>query len=585
MDDFDLEIQQGFLDEAKDLLTNVEQCFLNLEKSKDDPSIIENIFRLAHNLKGSAGAVGFTHLAGFAHHLESFLLKIKNKEIAVDPGVVNLLLACNDHLCGTVESLRADPKSNLDGSDLEAQLKAYIEGRVISAPSATVSDADVVATAEVEEIKAETSVESESSVEPLLYAGPERRAPPVKAPTAADENIRVSLSKIDELLNNVGELVIFQAVLNQQSLQAGTQIPPLMFKTLSAMAKIVKETQSISMGLRMLPIKQTFQKMQRIVRDTSQALGKNVELHLIGEETEIDKTVLEQLGDPLVHMIRNAVDHGLEDTEERKTAGKPPVGNVYLSAFHKADRVVIEIREDGRGLNPEKLVARAKAKGILAQDATLTPAQAYQLIFAPGFSTKELVTDVSGRGVGMDVVKTNITQLQGQVEIETVLGKGTCFSISLPLTLAIVDGIVIRLGEERYVIPLSQVNEFFRPKEKDVNFVREREELLTVRDETIQAFRLSNLILRKPDKAVPASDLTALIARDSQGRGTAVLVDEILSQQQIVIKPLGADLKGKRGFLGYAILGDGKPSLILDLHELTQAVRKVNNSASTKAAA
>jgi two-component system chemotaxis sensor kinase CheA len=257
-----------------------------------------------------------------------------------------------------------------------------------------------------------------------------------KAAAAVDESIRVSLSRIDRLMNNVGELVILQTVMSQQK---DTFASPLQQHTVTQMEKIIREVQEISMSLRMVPLKQTFQKMQRIVRDTSQAISKDVELIINGDDTELDKTVLEQIGDPLVHLIRNAVDHGIETPDEREKAGKSRTGHVRLSAQHRGSHVVIEIRDDGKGLDAKKLVAKAIEKGILKPGAVLTDEEAYRLIFAPGFSTKQEVTDISGRGVGMDVVKTNIDSLQGTVELETELGKGSSFRILLPLTLAIVD--------------------------------------------------------------------------------------------------------------------------------------------------
>lgn len=558
MDDFEREIKSDFLLEAKDLLSNTEQCFLNLERCSDDPDNINNLFRLAHNLKGSSGAVGFTELAEFTHRLESLLLALKEKKIPVTKSIVDLLLRSNDYLTETIDLLQENLEANYQNPKLSEELLLAME-------------ADYGDRGEKEPI-----IEPDSS--PGLTMSSSATAPP----KSKDENIRVSLSRIDQLLNNVGELVILQAMMNQQSLESSTVLPAHMRKALSAMSKIVKETQEVAMGLRMIPIRQTFQKMHRIVRDTSQAIGKEVEFHLSGEETEVDKTVLEQIGDPLVHIIRNAVDHGLESSEERVQVGKPKAGQVFLSAFHKAGHVVIEIRDDGKGLDGEKLVAKAKAKGLISQDATLPPDKAHQLIFLPGFSTKEEVTDVSGRGVGMDVVKTNIGQLQGEIEIDTELGKGTCFRILLPLTLAIVDGIVVRLDDERYVIPLSQINEFFRAKKEDINSVYGRAELLTLRGETLPVYHL-NLLIRKDQKEkIESWNLTALIARDSNKKAFAVMVDEVISQQQIVIKPLGQELQGKLGMMGSAILADGKPALILDLFELTKSLREKDHYKSHK---
>lgn len=553
MDSFEVEMKNGFLDEAKELLTNAEQCFLSLEKAKDDPSIIEEIFRLAHNLKGSAGAVGFTDLGEFTHKLESLLLKIKNKEIEVSRSIVSLLLECNDFLIHVIDGLKQDLSFSQKNPELQERIENHLSGQI--------------------------SVPSEPTTEPtpaLPNETNETDEPHFVIPKAAvkmthpDENIRVSLGKIDDLLNNVGELVILQTVMAQQKIN----IPvPFIKKTVDQMTKIIKEIQSTSMGLRMLPLKHTFQKMQRIVRDTSATLGKKVNLNLNGEETELDKTVLEQLGDPLVHLIRNAVDHGLESPEERELAGKNEVGNIHLSAFHRGGQIIIEIKDDGRGLDPAKLIKKAQDKGLISADQVLSDDQAYQLIFAPGFSTKEQVTDVSGRGVGMDVVKTNIQSLQGDIELETVQGSGTCIRIVLPLTLAIVDGMVVSLGEERFVVPIAQIIESLRPQKQDISTVNEISEVLNLRGETLPIYRLENLLKKKSPVKKSAWEGILLIVRDNNQRGFSIFVDDIICQQQVVIKKLGGEIGNTAGFSGAAILGDGRVSFILDLFELTLSSR------------
>lgn len=552
MDSFEAEIKQDFLNEAKELLVNTERCFLNIEKCPHDRQNLNELFRLAHNLKGSSGAVGFSDLAEFTHKLESLLLELKEHRLQITTAIIELLLRSNDYLIRTVDLLQKDITAEYKDAGILAELDQFLSPH-----------------------KAEALVESE--MPRLVIPEPELQLLNVTSPTATtnpaanakakDENIRVSLARIEKLLNNVGELSILQAVMVQQSVSTKVDISPLMRETLSAMSKIIKDTQSITMGLRMLPIKQTFHKMERIVRDTSAALGKKVDFHLSGEETEIDKTILEQIADPLVHIIRNAVDHGLESTNERAATDKNPVGQIHLSSYHRAGSVVIEVRDDGKGLDAEKLVAKAKSKGILPTDAVLGPSEAYQLIFAAGFSTKEVVTDVSGRGVGMDVVRTNIAALQGSVEIETELGQGTCFRILLPLTLAIIDSVVVRVGQERYVVPLAQVSEFYRPQKEDITLVYERSEILTIRNKTFPVYRLASLIDREQKNPPAAWSLTALIVEDAKYRTSAILVDQIISQQQVVIKSLGAEIRNKPGVMGSAILGDGKPALILDLLE------------------
>jgi len=553
MDSIDSEIVAEFLNEAKELLANTEQCFLNLEKNPSDLENLNQIFRLAHNLKGSSGAVGFSELADLTHHLESLLLALKERRFPVSRAIIDLLLRANDYLIKTIDTLKQTPETK----EMDSQLKQELILALAQGSAYGIR----------EELPERGDTES---APPLLQRTRTLESMP---PKGKDENIRVSLSRIEKLLNNVGELSILQAVMVQQGLSLGTAMPQLMRDTLSSMTKIIKDTQNLSMGLRMLPIKPSFQKMERIVRDAGKALGKKVELHLSGEETEVDKTVLEQLADPLVHLIRNAVDHGLESPEERRAAKKTETGHVFLSASHRAGQILIEVRDDGRGLDPEKLLTKAKAKGLLPEGAVLTPSETYDLIFAPGFSTKEEVSDLSGRGVGMDVVKTNITSLQGSIEIATSLGQGTAFRILLPLTLAIIDSVIVKVREDRFVIPLSQVNEFYRPQKEEINFPFERSEILTLREEPLPVLRLQHLLNRslKSSEDAPAWNLTALIVRDGNHHAYAVMVDRILAQQQVVIKPLSSEVRGKVGVMGSAILGDGKPALILDLLELIRS--------------
>jgi two-component system chemotaxis sensor kinase CheA len=582
MSDFEYEIKVTFLAEAQDLLANTEKCFLCLESNPADIENLNLIFRLAHNLKGSSAVAGFADLASFTHHLESLLLALKEGRSAVTRTIIDLLLRTSDYLIQTIEALTANHDTRYTNPLLMEEL---IQAMNADGSNPAACNTDTISTSSSQfEIFSTFGNEKPGQAcnVPTLPGTP---SPPAKS---KEENIRVSLARIESLLNNVGELSILQAVMVQQGLGAGASLPQLMRTTMSAMSKIIKETQNISMGLRMLPIKQVFHKMERIVRDTSNALEKDVRIHLSGEETEVDKTILEQLSDPLVHMVRNSVDHGIEDTAGRAQAGKPTTGNVYLSAFHRASQIVIEVRDDGKGLDAEKLVQRAKEKGLIPQDANLTAEEAHQLIFAPGFSTKEAVTDISGRGVGMDVVKTNIAALQGQLSIETTKGQGTCIRILLPLTLAIIDSVIISVGKDRYVVPLSQVSEFFRPKEANINNACERSEILTIRNETLPAFRLANLIDRPENRQTVSWDLTAIVVRDSSSKKSfALLVDRIVAQQQVVIKPLGKEVKGRVGIMGSAILGDGKPALILDLVELVKSVvgNEKTNIAKTKVGA
>lgn len=600
MDDFEQEMKTCFLDEASQLLEDAEQNFMVLEASKDDLTVVENLFRLAHNLKGGARAVGFAEMAEFTHVLESLLLKLKNKELGATTNTVSLLLACNDHLRNSISSLRSDFSFKMESSELLARLQAQISGEVEEASTPEV-DQDVQSLLEAasqfaEDAMAESltepfagsfgetvpeptfveeTVASETPVVSVPISPAKTAAPVAEAPSASaaatkktgaaeDESIRVSLKRLEALIDNVGELVILQTVLNQQKSQISS---PLIHRTIGQLGKITKDIQEISMSLRMVPLKQTFQKMQRIVRDTANALGKDIQFVMEGEHTEIDKTVVDHLGDPLVHLVRNAVDHGIDGVEDRERLNKPKAGLITLGAFHRGGQIVIEVRDDGKGLDGEKLRSKAIEKGILRPDQKLSPQECQALIFAAGFSTKEQVTEVSGRGVGMDVVKTNIEKrLSGEIELESEIGKGTCVRIKLPLTLAIIEGMVVQSTNDRFVIPLGQVFESLQPQKEDVNLVSGLGEVLTLRGEHLPLYRLSKLITNKADTRDATSGI-AIVVR-SGDKPFCILVDDIFGQQQIVIKQLGNEIRDIEGVTGGAILGDGRPALILDLVEL-----------------
>lgn len=645
-DDFEKELKIGFLEEAWQLLADTEQAFLDLETAIDDPSLIERIFRLAHNLKGSARAVGFGTMAEFTHEFESLLLKIRKGELEITANAVNLLLACNDHLKTMVEALKQNMDAVVDSGAIIERISTTLAGiassepqsgvspapgrvaiveafereeisQVPSSPVAAAVDAEAFEAVEVEEIEeamavaelppasafievTESKIEKEQGMDaekmeavgeqesiaqvvPIVAKSVEGGAPAAAAGGAAagsgqaEESIRVSLKRLEGLMNNVGELVILQAVLNQQKTAVASL---LVQKTIDQLAKITKDIQDISMSLRMVPLRQTFQKMQRIVRDTSKALNKDVKLDLSGEDTELDKTVLEQVGDPLVHLVRNAVDHGLETPAERIERGKPAQGVVQLKAFHRGGHIAIEVSDDGWGLDAKKLTKIAIDKGILRPGTVLADEDAYKLIFASGFSTKEKITDISGRGVGMDVVRSNIEALQGDIQIETELGVGTTFRIMLPLTLSIIDGMVIRAAGERYVVPISQVHESVQPAEADVQVCTGVGEVLVLRGENIPLFRLGRVLGRSIQKERALSDSIAIVIRTNKA-AYAMLVDDIIGNQQVVIKRLGNEVQHLKGISGGAILGDGKASLILDFHELVH--RTLNMHLSTKA--
>ncbi|MCM2282605.1 MAG: chemotaxis protein CheA, partial [Bdellovibrionaceae bacterium] len=494
----------------------------------------------------------------------------------ITPASISLLLRCNDHVTKMVAILKEDPTARTDDTALLEELRhRQCAGAEEMNDESPVEPIEAFPSAHA---TTHDEVQPPHATPAATAPAPARSAPPPSGTgnTPADESIRVSLKRLEKLLNYVGEMVILQTVLKEQS---GASATTSLRKTVEQMGKVTKEIQDLSMSLRMVPLKQTFQKMQRIVRDTSASLGKKVQLNIQGEETELDKTVLENLSDPLVHLIRNAVDHGIETTEARRAAGKSDVGQISLSAFHQSGNLVIEVRDDGGGINADRLREKAIEKGVLKPGQILSDRETYQLIFHSGFSTKAVVSDVSGRGVGMDVVKTNIERLQGEIQIETELGKGTCFRVSLPLTLAIIDGMIIRCANERYVIPLSHVHESLRPQDSDVHAVSGLGEVLCLRGDNIPLMRLSSLFQPQSIRSV-VKDSTVIVCRFDSG-AFAVMVDDIIGQQQVVIKQLGAEHRQLRGFSGSAILGDGRPALILELSELVKRYRPESGASNS----
>lgn len=382
------------------------------------------------------------------------------------------------------------------------------------------------------------------------------------------EAVRVDADRLDRLVDLVGELVIAESMVSQ-SPETLKNASPRMRAHLSELDKITRELQEMGMSLRMVPVRATFQKMARLVRDLGKKAGKQVEFSMKGEDTELDKSVVDKIGDPLVHMIRNAVDHGLEaTTEDRVRAGKPPAGHVQLRAYHKAGNIHIEIADDGRGLDRDAILRKAKERGLLKDNETLSDKEVWNLIFEAGFSTAKQITDVSGRGVGMDVVRRNIESLRGLVDIHSEKGKGSVFNIRLPLTLAIIDGMVVRVGQERYIIPTLSVVRSVQPEEKELHSVVRQGEMLSLQGQLLPMFRLDELFGVGGAMENPTEALVVIVEDD--GKQAGILVDELLGQQQIVIKSLGAAMSGIQGLSGGAIMPDGSVGLIVDVSGLVR---------------
>lgn len=580
----DVEIVKEFLVESNDHLEDVESKILRLEESAEDLDIINGIFRPIHSMKGSAGFLGLKDIGKVSHELETLLDEARKSKLKITPEIIEILYEGLDIL----KKLRVSVVNKMDGKDVSSDVVEYqpllskisqaLGKNLVSEPkkeSEPQRPPEGVKLGEILVIKGDVSEEqlevalkeqSKHLGEILVEKGattPEKVNTALKIQNkmgkATSETVKVDTQKLDSLVNLVGELVIANALINEflGSSANGAN------KNISHLNKIVKEIQDEVMSMRMVPLKSTFQKMARLVRDVSSKMGKKVHLEISGEDTELDKTVTEEIGDPLVHIIRNSIDHGIESNEERVAKGKPAEGLVRLDAFHRGGNIVIEIEDDGKGLCKERLIKKAIEKGLVEPNASLSDQQIYNLIFAAGFSTAEKVTDISGRGVGMDVVKKNVERLRGKVDISTVEGKGTKISIKLPLTLAIIDGMIVQVGAEKYIVPMLSIEESIRPKKEDISTVLHRGELINVRGKLLPMVRLHNLYNVKPKKTNPWEALILIV--EGEGQRCGLLVDDLLGQQQIVIKSLGEQFRNIKGISGGAILGDGHIGLILDV--------------------
>ncbi len=400
----------------------------------------------------------------------------------------------------------------------------------------------------------------------------DRRQPARKAASPESSSIRVGIDKVDDLINMVGELVITQSMLSQLGEDFDMSRVERLNDGLAELERNTRELQESVMRIRMLPISFAFNRFPRMVHDLSAKLDKKIELTMSGEQTELDKTVMEKIGDPLVHLVRNSIDHGIETPEARKAAGKSETGVVNLNAYHQGGNIIIEISDDGAGLNYEKILAKAIERGLVGENEELPEEKVYELLFEPGFSTADVVSDVSGRGVGMDVVKRNIMALGGGVDVKSVKGEGSTFTIRLPLTLAILDGQLVRVGDNTYIIPLVSIVESLLVDQKNVNEIAGKAEVYQLRSDYLPIIRLYDVFGIEPDRRSLDDGLLVVVEGDSKKGG--LLVDELLGQQQVVIKSLETNFRRVEGLSGATILGDGTVALIVDVAGVVRLSRE-----------
>ncbi len=604
-------------------LLKLEEC---VSSGESDPEIVNALFRALHTVKGSAGMLGFTDVSNLAHKLENLCDLLRKDRMPLSESAVDILFSGRDLLKEFVEAAIGEHETPTGVEEYVRKLDQFtsiyeetahvIEGRLgqeqsfeeAAAKEEAASPGDVAAfEAEVARLLAQAQEHhSDVGIDVPAFEDLHRDAP-LPAPRAAavpakaengekskaasanaeqkrssiHQTIRVDIERLDSLLNLVGELVInrtrisdiattLERLMNDKvgagSNSAGI-IAPLakdLADSAALLARTTNEIQESIMKVRMVPIGQVFDRFPRLVRDVAKARGKEVQLVISGAETDLDKTIVDEVGEPLMHLLRNNVDHGIEAPDDRERAGKSRVGTITLNAYHEGNQIIIEVSDDGAGINLEKVRARGIKQGLISADDRLSDREIVELIFTPGFSTADVVSDVSGRGVGMDVVKRNISRLKGVFDVDTIPGQGTRFTIKLPLTLAIIQALLVRVVDELYAIPLDSVIESQRVEMRDVRTVHGNE-VITLRGQVVPLLRIAEFFQlggrRDPDKVM-------IVIVGLQGRQVGLVVDSFEGEQEIVIKPL-SDVVGRiAGISGATILGNGSISLIIDVHSL-----------------
>ena len=558
----DPELLADFLLESREHLADIEAQVLTLERDPRASEALNAVFRGFHTIKGLAGFLELWDVQKLSHEVETILDSARNLRLDLTPPAIDVILESADHLRrwlthldGTLQGRPPEPPPAA-GALLERirALSAAPDpaGSGISAMASAVESASETAIA-----NSDPAAAGDAAIPVQLAARTVQRS----EATA----VKVNTAKLDYLVDMAGEMVIAESLVRHDPDLASIKSPRLQ-RNLAQLTRITAELQRTSMAMRLVPIGPLFQRMARLVRDLSRQFGKQVQMETEGGEIELDRSIVEELADPLMHMVRNALDHGIETAAERAEQGKSATARLLLRAQHQAGQVVIEVADDGRGLDRERIAAKAMERGLVASTEGLSDSDIYNQIFQPGFSTAAQVTSVSGRGVGMDVVRRHIEKLRGRIEIRSTHGAGTAFSLKLPLTLAIIEGLVVAVGRERYIVPLFAVREMFRPGPETVWTVRQRSEMALVRDTLLPVLRLYRKFRVEPRTEEAAQSV--LVVVESEGQRFCLLVDDLIGKQEVVIKSLGDVFKDVAGVAGGAILGDGRVGLILDLDRL-----------------
>ncbi len=581
--DKDKDLYPDFVNEAKEHLDEIEVKLVDLEANPGDAETVNALFRAFHTIKGISGFLDLPDVNGLAHATEAILDMARKGELAVTSQAVDVVFEAVDALRSMVKdvaektaagALSRQPR-NAEGilSRLEAVKTGEAGPRRGTLPLGDVLvEQGKVSRKDVEEAVEEQARSSDGrpigeilieakKVTPRAVA--EALRVQMAGPSAEDSRyVRIDVQKLDSLVDTVGEMVIAQTlVYNDPGVRAIED--QVFYRNMAQLGRVTGDLQKISMSMRMVTVRSTFQKMSRLVRDLARKSGKEIVFATEGEETEIDRNMVEEIHDPLVHLVRNAVDHGIEPAAERTAAGKKPYGTVALRACHQGGSVVITAEDDGRGLDERKILERAVERGLVPAGTELQSAELLAMVFEAGFSTVDKVTEISGRGVGLDVVRKNVQKLRGTIEAKSRPGQGTSFIMTLPLTLAIIDAIVVSVGTQRYLVATHAVIEAARPEKRDFFTVEHQGELLSVRGELLPLVRLHSLFGVPGAVEDPMAGLVIVVESDGEKR--AVLVDNLVGKQQVVIKGLGRGMEGARGVSGGAIMGDGRVGLILDV--------------------
>lgn len=576
------ELVQDFLVETNEIIENLDHDLVELESNQNDLELLNKIFRGAHTMKGSSSFLGFNKLAELTHHAEDILNKLRKGEMVVTREIMDTLLEFVDKTKQIISDIE-NGTDNTDCTSVIEDLKLASEGKLTSKTKNTSAAQPAQA------------AQTAAAPAPKPQAAPKQEAPKVvHQATPVEQTIRVDVSRLDSLVNLVGELVLSRNMLSQIAgeLENKFENEYLVEQLLVATNSIGMNTTELQLAImktRMIAIGKVFNKFPRVVRDIARDTGKEIELIISGEETELDKQVIESIGDPLLHMIRNSCDHGVETPDVRLAKGKPRMGTVNLSAYHEGNHVVIEIKDDGAGMDPNKLKRKAIEKGVITVDEanSMDDKQAFALIFKPGFSTAEKITNISGRGVGMDVVRTNIEKLNGIITIDSKIDEGSTFYLKLPLTLAIIQALLVEVAGETFAIPLASVVETVRITNEEIHSFEGRE-VLKLRDRVLSLIRLDEAFAL--DELEQDEIYVVVVALAEKQLG--FIVDKLIGQEEIVIKSLGDYLGGNPGIAGATITGDGRVRLILDVagvievaQNMPRRIRNTKKLSSNKRAA